>query len=569
MNDQKTFSNEFLIYGLILTLAIALRLTLLGRNPLVDSEASLAFQAWQILKGDSLVIGSQVGYLSVTEALFFIFGGGNLLARFWPALTGSALIFVPFLMRDKIGHLPAIVLAAGLALDPALVSVSRIAGSPITALVFLVLALAAFHNKQLPVAFTLAVMGLYSGPGFWLGVLILGITMLVCSWLNILKPAPYFQERIEPQNTPEESEPISLVDFVLPLFLILAIGTFFFTRIQGLTAWPGSVVEFIAGWSSLPYFRSTEVLIHLGVSSPLIIIFGGLGFYSAWMEDDKFGKFSFVWFVTALVLLLVYPGRGPVDLIWLVIPLWIGAARELVRLWQLAEGTWPVWVLASLIGTLLTLNWLTLTGMVFQIGNQRAVLLQWGLIAASLALLLLATTITASEWGWPTAKKGLTVGIAGMLLIYTFSTTVKGAYQRIADPRSLWSDGTGAGQMDLILSTVGDVSISQTGRWDSIEGVVLDGSDSLRWLFRDLQNFTFVESYDMAELPPILVTTERSQSLVPPESYRGQDFVIRTWPGWPGLIPQDRISWIAFRDGPILNEYIILWVRGDILSVDE
>jgi len=369
-------------------------------------------------------------------------------------------------------------------------------------------------------------------------------------------------------SSQDKSGHIGLVDFALPGLVILAIGTFFFTRIQGIAAWSGSIVEFIAGWTSLPYFKSPEVLINLGVSNPFIIIFGGLGFYSSWKDGDNLVKFSFVLFTTTLVLLLVYPGRQPVDLIWLVIPLWIGAAKELVRLCQLVERSWPIWALAALICVLSSLNWLTLTGMVFQIGNQRAVLLQWGLIAASLALVLLALTITASEWGWPTAKKGLALGAAGMLLIFTLSDLVQGAYQRFGDPRSLWSDGSGAGQMDLLLATVGDVSISQTGRWDSIQGAVMDGSDSLGWLFRDFHNFEFVESYDPEDFLPILVTTEEDQYLVPQESYRGQDFVIRTRPGWPGLIPQDWISWVAFRDGPLVNEHIILWVRGDLLSGD-
>jgi hypothetical protein len=150
-----------------------------------------------------------------------------------------------------------------------------------------------------------------------------------------------------------------------------------------------------------------------------------------------------------------------------------------------------------------------------------------------------------------------------------FSAITIGAYQRFGDPRSLWSDGSGAGQMDLLLDTIGEVSISQTGRWDSINGTVLNGEDSLRWILRDLYHFEYIESYDNQYMPPILITTEVEQHLVPLGSYRGQDFVIRTRPGWQGLIPPDWISWVAFRDGPIEKEYIILWVRGDILAGDE
>jgi hypothetical protein len=566
MNNKKTYSSELFIFCVTLVLAFLLRFVLLGKAPLAEREATLAFQAWQIWVRDPVIIGSQVGYLSITKALFSIFGSGNFLARFWPAFTGSALVLTPILMRKKLGKAPALVLAVGLALDPALVSASRIVGSPVPALVFLLLTLAAFHLRQIPLAITLFVLGLFSGPGFWLGLIIVVITFLVSAGFDLYKPKIYFRERLGMLVDQDAAARLKLIDFALPALSIVTVGSFFFSQIRGLSSWPGALSEFIISWTNFPVFKTLEVLIHLGASNPLIIIFGALGFYTSWKKREKVGQISSIWFITALVILLIYPGRQPFDLIWVVFPLWVGAARELVRLYKLVEGSWPHRILAGLISVLLTLNWLTFVGMVFQIGNQQAIFLQWGLMAASLALTLLAMTITASEWGWPTAIKGITLGTAGMLFLFAFSATIQGAFLRAGDPRSIWSDGSGTGQMDLLLDTIGDVSISQTGRWDSIQGTVLAGDDSLRWLFRELENFEFVDTYDSDSMPPVLITTEWDQELVPQDYYRGQDFVIRTRSAWPGLIPTDWISWIAFRDGPIENEYIILWVRGDILS---
>jgi hypothetical protein len=297
----------------------------------------------------------------------------------------------------------------------------------------------------------------------------------------------------------------------------------------------------------------------------MILIFGGLGFYSAWKGSDRQGKISSIWFGIALILTLVFPGRRPTDLIWLVIPLWISTARELIRINNLVKGSRLVYLLGGLIGILIAMNWLTFTGMIFQVDEQRAVLLQWGLIGASLALALLAMTIVASEWGWASAKKGLSLGTVSMLLLFTLSVMAQEAYLRAGDPRSLWSAGSGAGQMDLLLDTVGEISISQTGRWDSIQGGVIRPNDNLRWTLRDLINFEFFDTYQSENLLPILITSEQDQYLIPLDSYRGQDFVSRTKPGWQGPIPQDWISWIAFRQGPIDNEHIILWVRGDML----
>jgi hypothetical protein len=569
MKTQTTFLNEKLIYTLIFGLAVGLRLLLLGEVPLVDSESSLALQAWQILERDQIISGSQVTYLAFTNALFSLFGGGVFLARLTPAIIGSMLILVPFLIRDKIGAAPAILMAAGLALDPALVSVSRIVGSPIPAMVFLLFAGTFLQIGLIPLSLSFLVLSLMSGPGFWLGAILIGITVIICARLEIVKPRDYFKNRLIRAGDQEDKGRPGFIDYILPGLVFLVIGSFFFSRIQGLSAWSVSIAEFFTGWTTRPVLHPAGIPIRLIVSNPLILIFGLLGFINSWRKNEKLAKIASIWFATGLVLLLIYPGRQSVDLIWLVIPLWLATANELVRLFRLGKDAWSVWALAGLIGVLATLNWLTLTGMVFQLGNQRAVLLQLGLFAASLALIILALTIIASEWDWPTAAKGLTIGASVMLLAFTFSGTTLGAYRYFGDPRSLWFDHSGAGQMDLLLDTVGEISITETGRWDSIEGAVLNGTDSIHWLLRDLDQFESIESYDAQYLPPILITTQDMQYQVPVESYRGQDFVIRTKPGWEGLVPPDWISWVAFRDGPIQNEYIILWVRGDILAGDE
>ncbi len=116
----------------------------------------------------------------------------------------------------------------------------------------------------------------------------------------------------------------------------------------------------------------------------------------------------------------------------------------------MAKDLWLVYAIAGLVGVLIVLNWLTFTGMVFQGGNDQAVILQWGLIMASFALVILSMTIAASEWGWSVSLKGVGLGSALMLTIYMLSAMVQGCYLRQGDPRSLWSDGSGTGQTRLL-----------------------------------------------------------------------------------------------------------------------
>ncbi len=286
-------------------------------------------------------------------------------------------------------------------------------------------------------------------------------------------------------------------------------------------------------------------------------------------ENDRIGKIISLWFGISLLLVLIYPGRQTADLIWVVVPLWAGAVKELVKIVQTVEFSWVTNTMSGMVAVLFVLNWLTFIGMIFQQENQRAILLQWGLIAASLALGLLATTIVASEWGWPTAKKGLVVGLSGVLGIYLLSALAQGAYLRIGDPHSLWTEGSGSGQIDLLLDTIAEVSVAETGRQDSIQGTVINGNSSLKWALRDLKEFEFYDGFNPGTTTPVLITNEIDNIQVPLTIYRGQDFVITTKSTGSAVFPDDWISWIAFRDGPIETEDIILWVRHDILPGGE
>jgi hypothetical protein len=566
MKNQIRWTNEHLIYGLIFILALFLRLLDLGRVPLVEGEATWAYQAWQVMRGESPVLGSQVGYLSLTARLFALFGGSNFQARLWPALAGSLIVWLPLCFRERLRRIPALVLAGGFALDPALVSVSRIAGSPMPALVFLFLAGAAFHLRRQGWFLVTLFLGMFSGPSFWLGFSALAVTILLGKLLGLYDPIPYLRSRLGLEGGGEKTATWNPGAWAVPLLVIAAIGSIFFTDLEGISAWLASLPEFLRGWVDPSGFSAGEVLVHLAVSSPLTLIFGFAGFLFTWRKGAPLSRLVSIWFAVTLLLLLIYRGRQQADLIWLSLPLWIGTAEELVRIRSLVKDTWLIYGLAGLVAVLFTLNWLTFTGMVFQIADRRTMLLQWGLIAASLALILLAMTIVGSEWGWPSAKKGLSYGLALMLMLYTVSATVQGAYLRAGDPRSLWSDGMGAGQVDLLIDSIGNASLGQTGRRDSIQVALVRGSEGMKWALRNLKDLQLLDTFDPDELYPVVITSEAEGYLVPENSYRGQDFVLDTRPGWDGLIPPDWISWIAFRSGPLITDKVILWVRADITT---
>ncbi len=563
MERKYTITNETLLYGLILITALAVRLFLLGRVELTEGEASWAWQAWQSSRGESAALGSQVGYLAFSSFLFRIFGGSDFLARFWPALVGTLVVMLPAALRKQLGLLPALIMAGGLALDPALVTASRTAGSSIPALVFLALALAFFHNYQLAWSTFFLGMGLLSGEGFWLGMLILSLSILAASRLGLIAPVGYFRERI---SAYKKNSGGNLTGLLLPILILVLFGSSSLTEWRGLTAWVNALPEFISSWFQPAGMSLIKLLIILVLSNPLALIFGLVGFFRAWRRDDSWARFLSICWAAAVLVLVLYPARQGEYLIWAAVPLWGGAAIEFVRVLKSAKSVWATYLVAGLVAVLSSLNWLTFTGMVFQFGNEQALLLQLGLLAASIALVILSMTVISSEWNGSTAWKGLSLGVGLTLFLYMISCLTLDAYTWAHDPRSLYGNQSGPGQMDLLRKSIADASLTATGRSDSIQGVVLVGNPSLRWYLRDLPDFTFADSVDRGNPPPVLITSEEDQTWGESEIYRGQDFVLAVYPGWIGPVPEDWISWIGFRFGPVQREHVILWIRNDINS---
>ena len=163
--------HETILYLLAFLLAFGLRFARLGELPLTDSEARLALDALSISQGGSPALSSHVAYTNLTAVLFFIFGGFNFLARFWPALAGSALVFVPLVFREQVRPRPALILAFFFAIDPAFVALSRQAGGPILTVAASLLAAGFWLRRQPRLAGIFLALALLSGPALWPGLL--------------------------------------------------------------------------------------------------------------------------------------------------------------------------------------------------------------------------------------------------------------------------------------------------------------------------------------------------------------------------------------------------------------
>ncbi len=121
---------ELAAYGVLVAIALALRLIDLGARPFHHDESQDAYFSWRLFtEGDyaynPLLHGPLRFYL--TTAMYAIFGASDTVARLAPALMGTAMVALPYLVRRQIGRIAAFTAAVLLAVGPSYLYFSRFA----------------------------------------------------------------------------------------------------------------------------------------------------------------------------------------------------------------------------------------------------------------------------------------------------------------------------------------------------------------------------------------------------------------------------------------------------------
>jgi hypothetical protein len=246
---------EHLFYVAAFLLALAVRFAAADRTPLADFEANLALQAMDLSRGQAPVLSPHPLYLALTTFLMFLFSPSNWTARFWPALAGSLMVFLPLFFREeqagyvlpqrfRLGSLSAVLLSFFLALDPGLAAISRQAGSLSLALFFTLLAVMLWLHRRIELAGIAAGLALLGGPGVWPGLIGLAAAVYLAGL-----PAQLAAARL-----PVEMQAgVQLADrwrraIIFALATIFFAGTLFFSIPNGVSALAGSIAEFLRGW---------------------------------------------------------------------------------------------------------------------------------------------------------------------------------------------------------------------------------------------------------------------------------------------------------------------------------
>ena len=543
---------EQICYIVALTAAVVVRFIFLNQAALPDSEAVLALQSLHLAQGIPVVIGPNPGYVLPTALIMFLAGASNWTARLVPALMGVLAAGIPYLMRDRLGRMAAVMLAFFLALDPGLVAVSRQAGGQMIGLAALLLAIVCFMQRKAVWAGLFASLALLGGPSIWPNAAMLALA----GWLA--------------SRGAENDKSLESIDLramgLTALAVFTLVGTCFFIFPTSLSAGFSSLPAYIQGWTLPPAVPVLQMLAALvGYEAFGLVL--GLGGALRGAFNNRIDRFLLLWWLLGLALALIYPARQVFDLDWTVVPLLILAARWLAPMFDLETDRKAIYGQACLI--LLLLIMIANLVVSWPAGDANSGDQLFRYLVLGVAILLIAAETFLVIWGWSSriGLYGLALGIAAALFVFSLSALGNATGYSGRPPAELWSAGPAFAQADLVTSTLHDY-VGWRPDAQKVPSVILVNLDSpaLEWLLRDYPGLR-VEKAVPTEVKPEFMLSLDTTKVDQTAAYTGTSFDLARSPDWALIAPKEWVNWLFYRSIPTevwKKQAIVLWVRSDL-----
>jgi len=553
---------QYLVLILASVTTFLLRFVLLDRLPLTNSEAINALQALTGAQGGEHLIGGEAGYVLLTTAWFFLFGAGDGIARFWPALAGAALALTPWLFRRHLGEKAALLLCFGLAVDAGWTAVSRQAHGMTLAGLFIILALAALVNKKSRLLGVLTALALLGGPAFWLGAIGLGAAYAL--YKLVFQPQQI-------QSEEDEAEEIGIFEGInwktAGIWFggaALACGTLLFIIPNGLNSVFNGFAQYFINWSKPGDLNIWRLLLGFVISQPIGFLFGAIGLLRMFRSRNSLDIFLAVWWLTALALVLLNPGREMIQAGWASLPILALASRQLAGLLTTeVQGRWTAIAYSIIVVVLLVFAWLNFIAYFQAARPEVSTLIR--VVTTIFPVLLLIGAAIVIRWFWSeeTAGQGALWGLVAVLALWSFSAAWGNTGLGANPAGQIWRVDALVDEVDLLKTTVNELSTWKTNVAGELE-LVVEGIDSpaLRWALRDYSQVKYVTSTASASSPAMLITGDKPSPELA-ETYRGQDFVLEINPSWQ-MSFDEWLQWAAYKKVPVSKTMVVLWARADL-----
>lgn len=628
---------EWLAYLGLALLALFLRVTMLDSAPISDIEAQQALHAWHTVEDDAPgafgTSSSPLTYLAQLTS-FSLAGANELTARLASALAGWALALTPLLFRDSLGRTRAFVWAMLLSLLTTPLAASRSADGACFILLFTILAVwmirRYWYSQRLRDAYWatafITAMLLLSGPA---GIPLL-LVLLLAGWLAVWRTALSAPQRLELPGddilqmavTRTREFPFAKV-LLVPLLLVVSAATLLMLNPSGLST-VGQLIE--SAISGSFHSRSASGL-RLGLAvlllqEPLLIVFSLGGAWLLWKHGDVtyVDRFAAAWAAIGAVGLLLYPGAGPADALWVVAPLTLLASygitqllvnRRVVVLWSAGDENederhsesggllyttqywWAKWAISAAVLMclfILSVQFMQAARLMTNVpagstvGELFALLTEppqlrlaqsLGLLLASGVIAAIVFLLVANFWGLGTCLQGTGIGYFVFLLL----SGLGGAWQAsVADthyPDGLWRETAVVEDAYLLRETLFELAGRHASGFPTMEiTIVADERGIVRedgliaWLLRDFPNARFVRSASIADGNPyIIMADDLAQTSAISGNYVGQRFALRRKIALTSVDRWDLPAWWSqgqLDAETIEEEAVVLWLRQDI-----
>lgn len=547
--EKKAWYNRPYFWVLIVIIGALLRLIGLGSSPLGENEARLAYQ---VIDLQSVSGSSSPLYISFTSIFFWLFGPNNFLARFFPALMGISLILLPFFLDQERKNGLALWIALWLAIDPALVAVSRQVNTQIILLTTLFYAFVFLWKKDYFKGLLFGCLSVFSSPlifHFLVPVLLTGWLATVFWKVNL--PDIHIK-RLEKRH------------FWLAVVLALLFMTCFMVIPQNIGVWANFLPHYLETWRSSTGMHFMQFLFGMLGYELGLVFFAVLGAVY-FLKNNQTIKIITLWITLWLVWILIFPGKEVFDLIFIIPPLAYLAGLQIQNMVkQSGEGAKG----SLLLGVVLLGILAYLTQIIFRmggIGDNENLLLKILPIAIPIIMAMILTLLVSWERSLSTALHGIYWALGTFLVILSVFSLF-----RITSPQSdqeIWKMPGRIQEEKAIFSFIQNVDEWRKSHTKPLTIVAPSERYVWRWAFRDRLNVSYISGeYD--GFNPDVVIAFNTLGFNESNAYRGRAFLVDQRIAWELLSPPEWFDWMFSRSLPeavIQKQEAILWVRNDIL----
>lgn len=558
--------------GLILVLlaAGASRFANLGRIPLAPAEAQAALHAWQPWQAgvsDPLQPASPA-YATLTTLLMAVVGDSDATARLIPALFGLALVFLPWLLRQRIGVWGALTASLALAISPLGTSAARTADGAALALfaaMLLVLSRLRFLEKaERPWFYALWValgLGLVSAPLFYSALI--GIML---AWVAQATLGPALVE-----TTPYPERAVIRQGALITVGIVLALGTFFFWNPAGL----GSVGNILGQWLGQFDFRTnllnwaTPILV-LARYEPIPFFFGLTAVIWALWRGQPLPSFLAYWLVGALVTALLQPGNLANGLL-LTLPGSLLCGAFVNHLLQQTGEWWDAhtgrlkWALAFFLLVIMAAG---IASLARHMQIIRITPDDFYNLWIAVTLLSFAVAVVSYLWVWDKVivRQGVAMGLLIFLVVFSWGSSWWLNQTAANDTRTGWVTQASDDELPLLIRTIEEFSEQRKqARYDLHIFSAVD-TPVLRWYLRRFPQLEVGASVPASAVYDAILTANEPEQTFGAD-YVGSDFGLLR-PDTPQTF--DAVSaarGLLFREfsAPVNETRVILWLRADLV----